>query len=124
MERVLVATKVLGLNLTGPAGVKGSFWTPTCKPGGWSYHHQNYRDNQGVISKHALGFHLYDIIGEKQKVRDKSEDMSWLEGERLYFMQWCKYSLGFSVAQLVKNLPVMQENPVQFLGQKDTLEKG
>ena len=28
------------------------------------------------------------------------------------------------VAQLVKNLPAMQETPVQFLGQKDPLEKG
>ena len=30
----------------------------------------------------------------------------------------------FLVAQLVKNLPVMQETPVQFLGWKDPLEKG
>ena len=28
------------------------------------------------------------------------------------------------VAQLVKNLPVMQETPVQFLGWEDPLEKG
>ena len=28
------------------------------------------------------------------------------------------------VAQLVKNLPVMQETLVQFLGQEDPLEKG
>ena len=28
------------------------------------------------------------------------------------------------VAQLVKNLPAMQETLVQFLGQKDPLEKG
>ena len=28
------------------------------------------------------------------------------------------------VAQLVKNLPVMQETPVRFLGWKDPLEKG
>ena len=27
------------------------------------------------------------------------------------------------IAQLVKNLPAMQENPVQFLGQADPLEK-
>ena len=26
--------------------------------------------------------------------------------------------------QLVKNLPVMQETPVQFLGQENLLEKG
>ena len=28
------------------------------------------------------------------------------------------------VAQLVKNLPAMQETPVQFLGQEVPLEKG
>ena len=28
------------------------------------------------------------------------------------------------VAQVVKNLPAMQETPVQFLGQEDLLEKG
>ena len=28
------------------------------------------------------------------------------------------------VAQLVKNLPVMQETPVRFLGREDPLEKG
>ena len=28
------------------------------------------------------------------------------------------------VAQVVKNLPAMQETPVRFLGQEDPLEKG
>ena len=28
------------------------------------------------------------------------------------------------VAQLVNNLPAMQETPVRFLGQEDPLEKG
>ena len=38
------------------------------------------------------------------------------------------YSLHYSwaslVAQLVKNLPAVQETPVRFLGQEDPLEKG
>ena len=29
-----------------------------------------------------------------------------------------------NIAQLVKNLPAIQETPVQFLGQEDPLEKG
>ena len=33
-------------------------------------------------------------------------------------------ALASLVAQLVKNLPAMQESPVQFLGQEDPLEKG
>ena len=32
--------------------------------------------------------------------------------------------LGFPLAQLVKNLPAMQETPIQFLGWEDPLEKG
>ena len=35
-----------------------------------------------------------------------------------------QYSWTSLVAQLVKNLPAMQETPVQFLGWKDPLEKG
>ena len=31
---------------------------------------------------------------------------------------------GFLIAQLVKNLPAMQETPGQFLAQEDPLEKG
>ena len=34
------------------------------------------------------------------------------------------YSRASLVAQLVKDLPAMQETPVQFLGQEDPLEKG
>ena len=32
--------------------------------------------------------------------------------------------LGFEIAQLVKNLPAMQETLVRFLGWEDPLEKG
>ena len=32
--------------------------------------------------------------------------------------------LDFLIAQLVKNLPAMQETLVQFLAQEDPLEKG
>ena len=35
-----------------------------------------------------------------------------------------QYSWAFLVAQLVKNLPAMQEISVLFLGQEDPLEKG
>ena len=31
---------------------------------------------------------------------------------------------AFLIDQLVKNPPAMQETPVRFLGQKDSLEKG
>ena len=35
-----------------------------------------------------------------------------------------QYSWASLVAQLVKNLPAIQETPVQFLGQKDPMEEG
>ena len=34
------------------------------------------------------------------------------------------FNYAFLVAQMVKNLPAMQETQVQFLGQEDPLEKG
>ena len=34
------------------------------------------------------------------------------------------YIYAFLIAQLVQNPPAMQENPVQFQGQEDPLEKG
>ena len=38
-------------------------------------------------------------------------------------MQLPRYKTSL-IAQLVKNLPAMQETPVQFLGWKNSLEKG
>ena len=35
-----------------------------------------------------------------------------------------QYSWASLVAQMVKNLPAMQETPIQFLGWEDLLEKG
>ena len=32
--------------------------------------------------------------------------------------------MGFPIAQMIKNLPVMKETRVRFLGQEDSLEKG
>ena len=44
---------------------------------------------------------------------------SIFNNQKLGMIQWASH-----VAQLVKNLPAMQEPPVQFLGQEDPLEKG
>ena len=40
------------------------------------------------------------------------------------FCIWCKIRGTSLVAQLVKNLPAMQETPIWVLGQEDLLEKG
>ena len=39
-------------------------------------------------------------------------------------MKYLVYSKLSLIAQLVKNLPAMQETQLQFLGQEDPLEKG
>ena len=48
---------------------------------------------------------------------------------KLVYIAWMNtkvliYSTASLIAQLVKNLPAMQETPVQFLGWEDPLEKG
>ena len=40
----------------------------------------------------------------------------------IYYHKW--WQVGSPMAQVVRNLPAMQETQVQFLGQKDPLEKG
>ena len=58
----------------------------------------------------------------------KSEDPSSIPGSgRSTGEGMCnplQYSWASLVAQLVKNLPAMQETPVQFLGWENPLEKG
>ena len=41
-----------------------------------------------------------------------------------YLIYFLNDARAFLIAQLVKNLPAIQETPVQFLGQEDPLEKG
>ena len=57
-----------------------------------------------------------------------SETPSWIPGSGRspgegigYPLQ---YSLASLMAQLVKNLPAIQETPVRFMGREDPLEKG
>ena len=38
--------------------------------------------------------------------------------------EYCCLNGASLIAQVVKNLPAMQETPVRFLGQEDPLEKG
>ena len=47
-------------------------------------------------------------------------------GDTVLIYQVCQYlfDMAFLIAQLVKNLPAMQETLVRFLGQEDLLEKG
>ena len=49
---------------------------------------------------------------------------SYLSTLQILFYVVCKYYLASLVAQMVNNLPVMQETRFQSLGREDPLEKG
>ena len=68
---------------------------------------------------------LGGIGGRRRRGRQK---MRWLDGITNSMFDVLRGSRtvlwGFPVAQMVKNLPAMQEIWVQSLGQEDPLEKG
>ena len=47
-----------------------------------------------------------------------------LSSGRKSFIALNHFKMASLLAQMVKNLPAMQETQVRFLGQEDTLEKG
>ena len=55
--------------------------------------------------------------GRLQSVGTRLSDVTFFLS--FYDIHWASLK-----AQLVKNLPAMQETPVQFLGQEEPLEKG
>ena len=63
----------------------------------------------------------------KKKLACIAEDFSSIPGSGRSAGEGIGYPLQYSwaslLAQLGKNLPAMQETPVQFLGQEDPLEK-
>ena len=58
----------------------------------------------------------YGTFSQEELFGSRTEEMKSLND--------CYLFLSSLVAQLVKNLPAMQETPVQFLGGEDLLEKG
>ena len=60
------------------------------------------------------------------QVSDRSDIKIWDSWHRVaFFLFFFNLTLLYSpVAQMVKNLPVMQETQVQSLGREDPLEKG
>ena len=56
----------------------------------------------------GLAGHSEDVVYDFKFGEDSHANLTWAS----------------LIAQLLKNSPAMQETPVQFLGQEDTLEKG
>ena len=69
-----------------------------------------FTENHQPTKKLSKGWRKEDELQNIQKQYDKICKLSPVDASM--------------VAQLVKNLPAMQEAPVQFLGQEDSLEKG
>ena len=70
--------------------------------------------SQTILSK----FHLYSTILQNSLSSCQNCLPNKFEG---IYKEQRRASL---TAQLVKNPPVMQETPIRFLGQEDSLEKG
>ena len=73
------------------------------------------------VEKHLAKKLHWTVIVCILKRNKKAEDWDFLSNalKTLGYM-----NRAFLVAQLVKNLPSMQEIPVRFLGREDPLEKG
>ena len=88
-------------------------------PGLWKalYRHRAWQSTLGFPDSSA---------GKESSYR--AGDLGLIPGLGRSFGEGIGYPLQYSwvslVAQLVKNMPAMQETPVQFLGQEDPLEKG
>ena len=50
-----------------------------------------------------------------------AKSQTGLSDFHFHFLSWL---MGYSLAQLVKNPPAMQETPIRFLAWEDPLEKG
>ena len=64
---------------------------------------------------------MYNIIQKIQVYNITIHNFLFNDSQflKVIFLFWASL-----MAQLIKNLPAMQETPVQFLGQEDPLEKG
>ena len=62
----------------------------------------------------SFGIDWFDLLAVQGMLKRLLQHPSWKTS-----IIWASL-----IAQLVKNPPAIQETPVQFLGQKDPLEKG
>ena len=75
--------------------------------------------------KHIISKHKWEISGDHPEFLKLKLYKHCTVDQIIFFFNVVKYTYGASlVAQLVKNLPAMQETLVRFLGQEYLLEKG
>ena len=72
-----------------------------------------------VVLHGSLLFFSTKIKEEVNMMHFRKKSLRWIKSAKAIHREWASL-----IAQLVKNLPAMQETPVLFLGQEDLLEKG
>ena len=79
--------------------------------------------NGNPLQYSCLGNPWTEEPGGLQSMGSHSVRHSWSDGARTHIIL-NSHIIWFPVAQMVKDLPAMQETRIQSLGQEDTLEKG
>ena len=83
--------------------------------------------------KEGVGFPGGSVVKNSPANAGDIRDVGWRIPWTVYSMgsqrirhDWMTFTFTWAslIAQLVRNLPAMQETPVQFLDQEDLLEKG
>ena len=73
----------------------------------------------------GCGTHIIDCYTKSVSNTSSPESLPFtIKSESARYFPKPSLSRASLVAQLVNNLPAMQETPVLFLGQEDSLEKG
>ena len=75
-------------------------------------------------STYAVFTTVYTALKLCQHYKKSREDLSIQEDVCRLYANTTQFYGASLIAQLVKNLPVMQETPIQFLGWEDPLQKG
>ena len=91
---------------------------PSYEMAGW-HHGLDGRESEWTLGDgdEQGGLACCDSWGRKES--DTTERLNWTELNLTEVI-----IMAFLIAQLVKNLPAIQETPIQFLGCKDALKKG
>ena len=74
-------------------------------------------------TQNYIQFSIWHANGSIKKKKKKSWRVS-ASSQNKQLKEMGKLTFTSPVSQPIKNLPAMQETPVQFLGQEDPLEKG
>ena len=98
----------------------------------WRQEEKGMTEEEMVGWYHRLNGHEFEqVLGDGERQGSLVCSSPWSRKSHTQLSNWTETKFQFFIsllvtliAQLVKNLPAIQETPVQFLGQEDPLEKG